>query len=343
MKRNLRLAIGVACIAALGAIAACGKGSSTANAAIPAQPPVSSPTAASDAQRSTRPASTPASTPHFSGDRAYDFVAKQVAFGPRPPDTDAIRKTQDYIIGQLKSFGCTVDIDDFHANTPVGRLAMKNILVKIPGTSSNIILLGTHYDTDTLHANDDVKMTNFVGADDGGSSTGVMMEIARDLCGKPQPATVWIAFFDGEEALQHWSDTDSCYGSREMAAKLAASGELARVKAFVLADLVGYKDLRLHPQDNSAPWLVDIIWAKAAQLHHSDFFVSEKVSGYEDDHLAFMHRNVPSIDLIGDVWNYPNVYWHTPADTMDKVDRNTLQAVGDVILASLPDIARHIR
>jgi glutaminyl-peptide cyclotransferase len=330
----------LASLAMAGALAACGKGTSTSSAASPAPP--STVGAGGDAQRIPLP---PSAT-GFSGDRAYDFVAKQVAFGPRPPDTDAIRKTQDYIIGQLKSFGCQVDTDDFHANTPAGRLAMKNFVAKIPGASPNIILLGTHYDTDTIDK-DDHKMTNFVGADDGGSSTGVMLEIARVLCGKPAtegkpPATIWIAFFDGEEAFQHWSETDSCYGSRQMAASLAASGDLARVKAFVLADLVGYKDLRIHPQENAAPWLVNIIWSKAAQLGHSDFFVSEKVSGYEDDHLAFMHRNVPSIDLIGDAWNYQNVYWHTPQDTLDKVSARSLQAVGDVILASLPEIAKRI-
>ncbi|HEV3219280.1 MAG TPA: M28 family peptidase [Candidatus Acidoferrales bacterium] len=334
MTRNFKVTIALASLAMLVALAACGKSSGTSSAASPVAAPAPTPVASvADSQRSTPPTATA-----FSGDRAYEFVAKQVAFGPRPPDTDAIRKTQDYIIGQLKSFGCQVDTDDFHANTPAGRLAMKNITAKIPGTSPNIILLGTHYDTDTLDPNDQ-KMTNFVGADDGGSSTGVMMEIARDLCGKPQPATVWIAFFDGEEAVQHWTDTDSCYGSREMAAKLAASGDLAHVKAFVLADIVGYKNLHINPESNSTPWLVDIVWNKAAQLGHTNFFVSEKVGGIEDDHLAFLHRNVPSVDIIGDVWK---IYWHTPQDSLDKISPQSLKAVGDVILASLPEIAKHI-
>ncbi|MFZ0821366.1 MAG: M28 family peptidase [Candidatus Acidiferrales bacterium] len=341
MTRKHKLAIVLAMLVMAGAVAACGKGAPTPSAASPAAPAAPSSVASSPNAQQSPLAPSPTG---FSGDRAFDFVAKQVAFGPRPPDTDSIRKTQDYIIGQLKGFGCKVDTDDFHANTPKGRLAMKNILVKIPGASPSIILLGTHYDTDTLHANDDQKMSNFVGADDAGSSTGVMMEIARVLCGKPSPeikpaATVWIAFFDGEEALQHWSDTDSCYGSRQMAAKLAASGELARVKAFVLADIVGYKNLHINPEANSASWLVDIVWNKAAQLGHSDSFVAEKVGGIEDDHLAFVHRNVPSLDIIGDVWR---LYWHTPQDTLDKISPRSLQAVGEVILASLPEIARRI-
>jgi len=338
MKRSLWLGFALAILAAAGALAACGKNSATSNAASPA----ATANSASPQQSANPPSVGASSGTGFSGDRAYEFVVKQVAFGPRPPDTDAIRKTQNYLIGELKSFGCHIDTDDFHANTPAGRLAMKNIVAKIPGASPNIILLGTHYDTDTIDKNDQ-KMTNFVGADDGGSSTAVMLEIAQVLCGKPQLATIWIAFFDGEEALQHWSDTDSCYGSREMAAKLAASGELARVKAFVLADLVGYKDLRIKREDNSTPWLADIVWNKAAQLGHTDVFVSDLMGGpIEDDHLAFVHRNIPSLDIIADVWHYPTVYWHTPQDMLDKVSPRSLQTVGDVILASLPDIAKHI-
>jgi glutaminyl-peptide cyclotransferase len=336
MTGNTKLTIALSSLALAIAMSACGKDTSTSSAASPA-PPSAQPAAPGSVQQPPLP---PSAT-GFSGERAYDHVAKQVAFGPRPPDTDAIRKTQDYIIGQLKGFGCEVDTDDFHANTPAGRLAMKNILAKIPGASQNIILLGTHYDTDTIDAQDK-KMANFVGADDGGSSTGVMLEIARMLCGKPQPATVWIAFFDGEEALQHWSETDSCFGSREMAAKLNGSGELTRVKAFVLADLVGYKDLRIKREQNSTPWLSDIVWNKASQLHQTEFFVSEKLGPIEDDHLPFVHRNIPSLDIIGDVWEYPSAYWHTPQDTLDKISARSLQAVGDVILASLPEIAKRI-
>jgi glutaminyl-peptide cyclotransferase len=335
MTRHMKLGLALSTLAMAAALAACGRDTSTSSAASAPPPPAASP------QSATPPGAYPPSATGFSGDGAYEFVAKQVAFGPRPPDTDAIRKTQDYIIGQLKSFGCQVDTDDFHANTPNGRLAMKNIVAKIPGSSPNIILLGTHYDTDTIDANDQ-KMTNFVGADDGGSSTGVMLEIARVLCGKPQPATIWIAFFDGEEAFKHWSDTDSCFGSRQMAAKLAASGELAHVKAFVLADLVGYKDLRIKREGNSTPWLADIVWERAAHLGQTEFFNSDKIGPIEDDHLPFVHRNVPSLDIIGDVWEYPHVYWHTPQDTLDKISPRSLQAVGDVILTSLPEIAKHI-
>ena len=269
----------------------------------------------------------------FSGKRAYDFVAKQVAFGPRSPGTDAIRQLQAYLVGQLKGFGCKVDVDDFHADTPKGSVAMENIVAKIPGPAPGIILLGTHYDTKLL--------PNFVGADDAGSSTGVMLEIARVLCGKPQAAPVWIAFFDGEEAFNFdWKDPDNTYGSREMAAKLAISGELKHVKAFVLADLVGGKNLQLRKDDysvESGAWLTDEIWASARKLGFQSVFLDDH-RPIEDDQLSFTRRHVPSVDIV-DCCEEP--YWHTAQDTLDKIAPQSMQIVGDVILASLPEIARH--
>lgn len=315
------------------ALAACGRGATSSAAASVTAP---------DQRSGASAAKTPAAQ-GFSGQNAFEQVAKLVAFGPRPPASDAIHRTQDYIIGQLRGFGCTVDTDDFHAPTPVGNLAMKNIVVKIKGASPNIILMATHYDTDTLDP-DDRKLTNFVGADDGGSSTGLMLEMARVLCGKPQTATIWIAFLDGEEALRHWDlKTDSVYGSRELAAKLAVSGELSRVKAFVLADLVGGKNLHIKREANSTPWLTEIVWSTAARLGHQDLFPSDTVGGIEDDHMPFAERKVPVVDIIDlDIAN-DVPYWHTPQDTLDKISPHSLQVVGDVILASLPEIARHIR
>ena len=278
----------------------------------------------------------------FSGDCAFDQVAKQVAFGPRPPASDAIHRLQDYMISQLKSFGCAVDTHDFHASTPVGSVAMKNIVAKIPGSSQNIILLATHYDTDTLDPQHK-KMSNFVGADDAGSSTGVMLEMARVLCGKPQPATIWITFFDGEEALKEWTDTDSVYGSREMAATMALSGDLARVKAFVLADLVGGKNFHVKRDSETTQWLQDIIWDTAARMGHKDLFVAEHGDGMEDDHLPWKARKVPTVDIMDlDIAGDVN-YWHTEQDSLDKISAKTLQAVGDVIFASLPEIAKRIK
>src|ERR1700680_4909795 len=147
----------------------------------------------------------PEKTGGFNGKRAFAHVARQVAFGPHPAGSPAILQVQDYIQSELKSYGCAVETDAFSADTPAGRLPVENILVKMPGEKPGFILLGTHYDTKRLE--------NFVGADDGGSSTAVMLELARLLCAQHSPYQVWIAFFDGEEAVPQWSDTTAATGA----------------------------------------------------------------------------------------------------------------------------------
>jgi len=181
----------------------------------------------------------PSTTGGFDGSRAFGHVRHLVDFGPRPPGSSAIRQAQSYVIEQLRSYGCHVEEHDFHASTPIGDLPMKNIIAKIPGTGPGIVLFATHYDT--------VRLPNFVGADDGGSGTGTMVELARVLCPRKGKLNIWIVFFDGEEAQGQWTDknsiqwtaTNNTFGSREMAASMALSGELKHVKAMVLADMIG--------------------------------------------------------------------------------------------------------
>jgi Zn-dependent M28 family amino/carboxypeptidase len=274
----------------------------------------------------------PDKTGGFDGKRAYAHVAKQVSFGPRPAGSPAIAKTQEYILAELKSYGCTAEVDSFTSDTPAGRLPMKNILVKIPGDKPGVILLGTHYDTKRLE--------NFVGADDGGSSTGVMLELARLLCSQHGRYAVWIAFFDGEEAVrQEWKDPDNCYGSREMAARFAISGDLAKIKAFLLADIVGTRTPHFKRETYSTKALVDLVWGVAKKLDYGDIFIDES-SAVEDDHQSFLKRNVPSVDVI-DLDNGPGgdvYYWHTPQDSLDKISPKTLAIVGHVFLESVKQL-----
>ncbi len=276
----------------------------------------------------------PSKTGGFDGAAAYDFTAKLVSFGPRPPASEAIERTQDYIDSQLQSFGCRVDRDAFNAQTPIGTLAMKNIVAKIAGTGQGIILLMTHYDTK--------RIENFVGAEDSGSSTGLMLEMARLLCARPpQPNSVWIAFLDGEEtqATFQWSDSDSVYGSRELAARMAVSGDLKKIKAVILADMVGQKNLHILRDSSSPKWLTDLIWRTAAQLGYQDVFKSGETST-SDDHVPFQRRGVPAIDLI-DLNDYmAEGYWHTPEDTMDKISPRSLAIVGHVILESVAELQK---
>lgn len=269
----------------------------------------------------------PEKTGGFDGRRAFAHVAKQVGFGPHPSGSPAIVQVQDYLLSELKGYGCTVETDAFSADTPAGRVPMKNMLVKIPGEKPSVILLGTHYDTK--------KLDNFVGADDGGSSTAVMLELARLLCPQHRKYAVWIAFFDGEEAVKVWSQTDSRYGSRQMAARLATGGDLKKIRAFLLADIVGGRTARFLRESSSTPALVDLIWNTSAELGYSAIFLNENTSA-EDDHDSFLKRGVPSVDVIGDFLN--NGYWHTPQDTLDKISAKTLAITGHVFLETVKQL-----
>jgi glutaminyl-peptide cyclotransferase len=306
-------------------LAGCNSKGDRAQGAATAQPPLMSSVAAAPPQMPDQDTPAPEKTGGFDGKRAFAHVAKQVGFGPHPSGSQAIAQAQDYILSELASYGCTTDIDAFNASTPAGQVAMKNILVKIPGDKSGIILLGTHYDTKILD--------NFVGADDGGSSTGVMLELARVLCAQHSPYPVWIAFFDGEEAVQQWTATDSRYGSRQMSAKLAMSGDLAKVKAFLLADIVGSRTLRFKRESNSTKHLTDLVWSTATRLGYSAIFVNDETA-IEDDHLSFLKRGVPCVDVI----DLEIPYWHTPQDTLDKISSKSLAIVGYVFLESIKQL-----
>ena len=304
-------------------LAACGHSSSSESAAQGAGTP----------QAATfPPAPAPETTGGFEGARAYKHVEQLVAIGPHSAGSEGIRRAQDYIIGQLKSFGCPLEAQDFHApSTPVGDVAMENIVVKIPSANPNIILFGSHYDTK--------RITNFVGADDAGSSTGVLLELARLLCARKNAATIWLAFFDGEEAFNpNWADPDNTYGSRQLAASLALSGDLRRVKAMILVDMVGPTNPVFKRETNSTSWLTDILWSTAARLGYGNVFVNDRAE-IEDDHLSFLKRDVPSVDII----DLEVPYWHTTQDTLDKVDPRTLAITGHVLIESVPELEKRIK
>jgi glutaminyl-peptide cyclotransferase len=281
----------------------------------------------------------PEKTSGFDGKRAFAHVAKQVSFGPHPSGSPAIALVQEYLLSELKSYGCTVETDAFSADTPIGRMPMKNIVVKMPGEKPGIIMLATHYDT-ARSARDSRTgevhpMPTFVGADDGGSSTALMLELARLLCPQHGKYAVWIAFFDGEEAMRDWSDTDSRYGSRQMAARLSTSGDIKKVRAFLLADIVGGRKAQFLRESDSTPALVDLIWSTAARLGYSNLFQNDNTSA-QDDHNSFLKRGVPAVDVIGDFVN--NGYWHTPQDTLDKISAKTLAIVGHVFFESVKQL-----
>ncbi|MGC1596633.1 MAG: M28 family peptidase [Candidatus Acidiferrales bacterium] len=329
-----RVWLGITTVAAIGGIFAC-SGSSQPSSASSGSAATASPAASQSAPPKLAEGAPPADqTGGFDGAKAYEHVAKIVSFGPRPPASEALHQTQDYILAQLKSYGCEIDQDDFHASTPKGNVAMKNIVAKAPGTGKGIILLLTHVDSLS-------SVPNFVGAEDSASSTGLMLEMARQLCGKKeQPNSVWIAFLDGEEAFVNWDqDDDHTYGSRELAARMALSGDLKRVKALILADMIGQYGLHIDRQSDSPRWLNDLVWKTADRLGYSNIFVSQEATT-ADDHDPFLQRGVPALDII-DLTDYINEgYWHTPQDTLDKVSPRSVAIVGHVILESVGELQK---
>ena len=275
------------------------------------------------------------STGGFDGQRAYQYVADLVAIGPHSAGSDGNHRAQAYIIGKLKSFGCPVDQEDFHTPSPIGTVGMENIVAKIPGASSDIVLLTTHYDSKLI--------PGFVGANDGGSSTGVVLEMARLLCARKNALTFWLVFFDGEEAFNpEWADPDNTYGSRELAARMALSGDLARMKAMLLVDMIGGRDLTIKRESNSTGWLTDMVWSTAGRLGYKNTFVSAG-STIEDDHLPFLARKAAAVDIIDLETPQREGFWHTTADTLDKVSPVSLAIVGHVLIEVVPQLEQKFR
>jgi glutaminyl-peptide cyclotransferase len=296
------------------AFAACNRASSSAAAPEPAPNPAAA----------SMPAG--AALPHADGQRALQYTRAVVAFGPRYVGSPGHAQTEAYLRQELK--GDNLQEDTFTSSTPAGSLRMTNFIAKFPGSKDGIIVVSGHYDT--LYGRKD-----FVGANDGGSSTGLLLELARQLRGRKLDGySVWLVWFDGEEAVRQWSPKDSVYGSRHLAAKWAKDGTLKKVQALLLLDMIGDADLNLERDSNSTPWLQDVVYKAASGLGYRSYFFA-RPNQIEDDHLPFARAGVPVADLIDFNYGPDNAYWHTPQDTMDKLSPQSLEVVGSVVLETI--------
>ena len=266
----------------------------------------------------------------FDSARAFEHLKAIVALGPRPAASPALQKTRDYIKAQLTAIGLTPVEQAFEASTPIGAVKMVNISATIPGAGTGRLIFTGHYDTKLF------KEFAFVGANDGGSSTAFLLELARVLKDRKNAVPVEILFLDGEEAFGEWT-TGNTFGSRHYVATAQKAGTIKDIKALILVDMIGDANLVVKRESNSTPWLTDAIWSAARELKRSEF-VSESTP-IEDDHLAFLEAGVPAVDVID--LDYPD--WHQQGDTLDKVSPKSLQAVGDVLLKALPKIELRLR
>jgi Zn-dependent M28 family amino/carboxypeptidase len=274
------------------------------------------------------PATAPA-VGRIDGAAALRHVEKLVAIGPRPAGSVGGQRARDYIVAELKRAGIETRVLGFDAETPHGRLRMANVVAVLPGRRADVIMVGGHYDTKFF------RDFRFVGANDGGSSTALLLELARALAKSPRQFTYWLAFFDGEEARETWTARDSLYGSRQLAAELTRTRRLPR--ALILVDMIGDRNLGIRRETHSTPWLTDLVWAAAQRLRYDAHFLPDAMP-VEDDHVPFLRAGVPSTLLID--FDFPP--WHTVEDTLDKVSADSLRIVGEVVLEALPAVENRL-
>jgi glutaminyl-peptide cyclotransferase len=274
----------------------------------------------------------PAPAAKFDGARAWEHLRRQVGFGPRPPGSPELARTRAYIIEQLRASGIDAREQRFEASTPIGPIAMANVVATIRGARPERIALASHYDTKLAPS------FRFVGAEDGGSSTAALLEIGRALSSRANPFTIELLFFDGEEAINwDWKDYDNTYGSRHYVEQAESDGTLAGLKALILLDMVGDRDLRFRRDANSTEWMTAAVWAAAAQLGHRAHFPEEDFA-IDDDHSAFLRAGVPAVDII----DLDYARWHSARDDLQAVSQQSLQVTGDVVLAALPRIEQRL-
>ena len=261
-----------------------------------------------------------------SGEAALDEVARLVALGSRDSGTPGAERAASHLLQRLKEIGVEAEIQEFRDPSPRGEVVFRNVLGRIPGRSDRIVLLGSHYDTKS-------GIEDFEGANDSGSSTGLLLELARALqAGAPHAMEIRLVFFDGEECMVEYGPEDGFHGSRHMAKTMAEDGSLARVAAMILMDMVGDRDLTVTIPRNTTPWLgalaFDAARAEGVRRHFQlyPYMIA-------DDHNAFLERGVPAIDLIDFQFGSApgkNDYWHTAEDSMDKLSAESLSVVGRV-------------
>ena len=271
-----------------------------------------------------------ASAASFSGASALEYTRHAVSFGPRPPGSEADHRLQAYIESQVKLDGCELIEDAFTAKTPKGEIAMKNIIAKFPGKSGRAIAITGHFDTKLFPGR------KFVGANDGGSSTGLLLELARVLAHQPRTDDVYLVWFDGEEAIREkWEGDDNLYGSRHLAERWHKDGTLARLKALINVDMIGDKRLDIKKESYSSPALNKLVWSVAADLGYQAYFPNEQLGGEDDDHMPFLKLGAPAIDIIDFDYGPDNGYWHSDRDTMDKLSAQSLEIVGLVMVETI--------
>lgn len=280
----------------------------------------------------------------FNAQQAYDYTAEVSGFGERWPGSPGHQKTEDLIHQVLEKDGAQIAADNFTAMTPRGPVPVHNIIGKFNVTADPdqpIFILAGHYDT--------LFKKGFIGANDGGSSTAILLSFADALAHEKTKMQIWLVWTDLEEAIEAFTNGDGLYGSTHLAQKLAAEGLVPRVKGFFLLDMIGDKELGVARETNSSGALQRMIAEAAGQLGYSGYFFRYDAD-IIDDHAPFLQVGIPAVDVVDAEFgpmgaNYDSMgeYHHTNMDTMDKVSERSLEIVGRTILRTVELIDAQVR
>ena len=268
------------------------------------------------------------------GDNAYQLVKELVSIGPRPSGSENLSKTAEFIDQKCRQYGYQSKIDIWTEETPRGKLTFRNVYATLMGEGEGFVILGSHHDTKNLK-----NTPNFVGANDGGSSTALLLEIMRVLKKtKWHGKTIKFAFFDGEEAIESYSENDGLHGSKKLAQALKTSGTYKDCNAMILLDMVGDKDLTitLSPDDDSE--LIETLLTLSEKLNYRKYFGFFLHGTIIDDHIPFRKLGIPTLNIIDLNYGPNNYYWHTDLDTLDKLSSQSLQIIGNITLALLAEL-----
>jgi glutaminyl-peptide cyclotransferase len=277
----------------------------------------------------TNPERIAENAPKVDGALAYELAAANLAIGPRPSGSEGALASALWIKSEVEKLRYPVEVREFRARTPDGLVTFRNVLAEIPGAGERFVLVGCHYDTKRL-----VSTPNFKGANDGASGVGLALAMMRAIKKhetKP-PLSLKFAFFDGEECFVTYSKTDGLYGSRRLAEEWKKNGALKKCAAVVILDMVGDKDLTITIPSGADGVLSGKLLRIAAKQNVSSYF-SKHESDILDDHTPFQNEGIPTIDIIDFEFGPSNLYWHTEADSLDKISSESLKIVGDAALA----------
>jgi glutaminyl-peptide cyclotransferase len=265
----------------------------------------------------------------LSGEKAMEHVRAQVALGPRPPGSPELQNCREYIEKQLRSFGYQIEEDIFITQTPYGLIRMVNLIARKGSNGKGVIALATHYDTKLMEGK------YFLGANDPGSSVGLTLELARVLAGRNDARDYWFLFLDGEEAFMEWSAFDSTYGSRHLAQRWKNEGIAPKIRALILLDMIGDKNLDIWYETHSTGSLMNLVFDTAEKTGLKSI-LSQIRAPVEDDHIPFLDIGIPAVDIIDLNYGPGNSFHHTLEDTLDKISSQSMEKTGALVLEMLP-------